>query len=308
MAELDALQLNFNPAAQAVLKWVLALIMFGVALDLRWADFKRIAQSPKAPVIGLACQFLLMPAVAFALTLTLGLAPSLALGMILVAACPGGNLSNFLTGLSGGNAAVSVTMSAVSTVAAIIMTPLNLAFWGGLHPEAEPLLRSVALNSLDVLASVLVILIIPTILGMGFARIVPRLAERLKAPMRIGSMIIFLLFVVGAFVPNWENFIRYIHFTFLAVLLVNAAGFALGYGMAKFTGLAVADRKAVCFETGIQNSGFGLILALEFFPGLGGIALVAAWWGIWHIIAGLSLASWWRHRFLKATASSARAS
>jgi len=296
MTEVDALQLNFNPATQEVLKWVLALIMFGVALDIRWADFKRLAQAPRAPIIGLACQFLLMPALAFAITILMGVGGSLALGMILVAACPGGNLSNFLTGMSHGNAAVSVTMSAVSTVAAIIMTPFNLAFWGGLHPTGAELLREVSINPADIFAQVLIILIIPTVLGMLFGMRFPIIAEKLKGPMRVGSMLVFLSFVVGAFAANWENFIGFIGYVFWIVVLVNAAGFTLGYGMARLGRQGLAECKAVAFETGIQNSGFGLILALQFFGEIGGIAIVAAWWGIWHIISGLALAQFWRIR------------
>lgn len=296
MEGIDALRLSFDQDAQAALQWVLALIMFGVALDMRKADFTRILRMPTAPLIGLLCQFLLMPALAFLILRAMQVAPSLALGMILVAACPGGNLSNFLTSLSRGTAAVSVTMSAVSTLAAIVMTPLNFAMWGAFYPGADTLLREVSIEPLDVLQKVTIILLIPTLAGMLFAAWLPAIAKRLKAPMRWASMGVFLLFVAGGFAANWSNFIEYIGYVFVLVAIVNAAGFALGFGLARLLRQQRADAKAIAFETGIQNTGFGLILALQFFSGIGGIALVAAWWGIWHILSGLALALWWRRR------------
>ncbi|MBU4606010.1 MAG: bile acid:sodium symporter, partial [Proteobacteria bacterium] len=126
-AAVDAVRLNFNPSGLLALNAVIGLMMFGIALDLKPSDFTRIIKSPKAPAIGLGAQFILLPAFTFLLTLVLPISPSIALGMILVASCPGGNLSNMMTYLAGGNAAVSVSMTAVSTAAAVVMTPLNLA-------------------------------------------------------------------------------------------------------------------------------------------------------------------------------------
>ena len=174
-AAIDAVRLNFNPSGLLALNAVIGLMMFGIALDLKLADFTRIIKKPKAPAIGLAAQFILLPAFTFLLTLVLPIAPSIALGMILVAACPGGNLSNMMTYLAGGNAAVSVSMTAVSTAAAVIMTPLNLAVWGSLNPRTEPILREVSLNPLDVFFTIVMILGIPMVLGMIVGRFFPGL-------------------------------------------------------------------------------------------------------------------------------------
>lgn len=290
MNEIDLVQLNFNPAAKEALKWTVAFIMFGVALDLKTEDFRRLFQAPKAPAIGLFCQFILMPAVAWGITILLKIPASISLGVILIAACPGGNLSNFLTSLSQGNAAVSVSMSAVSTLASIIMTPFNLAFWGSLHPSAAPLLREISISPADIFEQVLIILLIPTFIGMFTARQLPDIAAKLKAPMRYLSMLIFLGFVAGAFAVNWDKFLQLIGHIFGIIAVVNLTGFALGYGTARFLRLPHYDAKAVCFETGIQNSGFGMLLVWQFFDGLGGMLVAAAWWGIWHIVAGMTLA------------------
>jgi len=133
IAMVDQVRLNFNPQGLLVINIAIGLMMFGVALELKLEDFKRIILSPKAPVIGLVAQFMFLPALTFLLTLILRPQPSIALGMILVAACPGGNLSNIITYLAKGNCAVSISMTAVSTAAAVVMTPLNLALWGGVE-------------------------------------------------------------------------------------------------------------------------------------------------------------------------------
>ena len=144
MQGIDLVRLNFNPQSLWALNAIIGLVMFGVALDLKAADFRDVLVMPKPVLIGLAAQFLLLPAFTFVLVLLIRPAPSIALGMILVAACPGGNISNFLTHYARGNTALSITMTAVSTAVAIVMTPFNLSFWGGLHPEASKILNGPA--------------------------------------------------------------------------------------------------------------------------------------------------------------------
>ena len=293
---IDAVQLNFNPGALAALNWILAIVMFGVALDLRVADFRRVARAPLAPVVGLVCQFLLMPALAPGLLMLIRPAPSIALGIILVAACPGGNVSNFFTSLGKGNAALSISMSAISTMASVVMTPFNFLFWGSVNPHTRELLQSISLSPADIFTTVLTILILPTVLGMAARHWQPGWAARLLRPMRIFSILVLFAFVIGALQANFGHFVEYIGVAFWVVLLVNATALTLGYWMARAVRLGAYDARAVCFETGIQNSGFGLILCFNFFGGLGGMAIIAAWWGVWHLVTGLSLASWWSRR------------
>lgn len=292
----DQIRLNFNPQSLFALNVVIGLMMLGVALELKPQDFKRIFTAPKAPAIGLGAQFILLPAFTYLLTLVLRLAPSMALGMILVAACPGGNLSNIMTFLARGNTAVSISMTAVSTAAAVVMTPFNLALWGALNPATAPILRRVSLNPLDVFVTIFLILGIPLALGMLIARLFPGLAARIQKPFRILSFVIFVGFVAAALSANWSIFLRVIGLVVFGVLLHNALALSLGYWSSRLAGLPEPDVRAVSIEVGIQNSALGLVLIFNFFEGLGGMAIVAAWWGIWHIIAGLTVATYWSRK------------
>jgi BASS family bile acid:Na+ symporter len=246
--------------------------------------------APKAPVIGLVAQFVLLPAFTFGLTLIIKPPPSIALGMILVAACPGGNLSNIMTYLARGNCAISVSMTAVSTVAAILMTPLNLALWGSLNPDTAGILRKVSLSPLDVFITVFVILGVPLCTGLLISRSFPALAAKVRKPFKIFSLVFFIGIVAAALGINWQNFLNYVGLVFFGVLIHNALALNLGYWSGRLCRLPEADSRAVSIEVGIQNSGLGLVLVFNFFNGLGGMAILVAWWGIWHIIAGLTAA------------------
>ncbi len=286
-AAIDQIRLNFNPQGMFVINAAIGLMMFGVALDLKLDDFKRIIVSPKAPGIGLIAQFVLLPAFTFLLTLVLRPQPSIALGMILVASCPGGNLSNIMTYLAKGNCAVSISMTAVSTAAAIFMTPLNLSLWGSLNPDTAVILKAVSLRPMDVFTTIFLILGIPLAAGLTLSRFFPALSDKVRKPFKIFSLIFFIVIVLGALAANWAIFIQVIGIVMLIVLLHNALALNLGYWSGRIAGLAEQDCRAVCIEVGIQNSALGLVLVFNFFGGLGGMAILVAWWGIWHIIAGL---------------------
>jgi bile acid:Na+ symporter, BASS family len=294
MNELDAVRLNFTPESLVVLDLILAFVLFGVALDMRVQDFKGILTAPRGTLIGLFAHSVLLPAVAWALTMLLQPSPSIALGMILVASCPSGNISNFLVNHAHGNTALSVTIAAFSMLGAIVFTPFNLSFWGELNPATRPILHAVTLRPVEVFGTIVVLLGIPTVLGMWVAHRWPRFAERARKPFRRLSLAFFALFVVGALVANWAFFLDYVGRVVLFVFLLNAFALLTGYFTARFARLTEPDRRAVAFEVGIQNSGFGLVLVFNFFGGLGGMAIVAAWWGIWHILVGTTLASIWR--------------
>jgi BASS family bile acid:Na+ symporter len=287
---LDQVRLNFNPQGLLAINAAIGLMMLGVALELKLEDFKRIFIAPKAPAIGLAAQFILLPAFTFLLTLILQPPPSIALGMILVAACPGGNLSNIVTYLARGNCAVSVSMTAVSTAAAIFMTPLNLTIWGSLSPHTAQILRKVSLSPFDVFVNIFIILGIPLIVGLSVSHYFPSLVQKVRKPFKIFSLIFFLGIVAAALIANWQYFIRYVGLVFFGVLIHNALALNLGYWSGRLLRLSEQDTRAVSIEVGIQNSGLGLVLVFNFFQGLGGMAIITAWWGIWHIIAGLTAA------------------
>ncbi len=291
-AVIDQIQLNFNQKSLLGINAAIGLMMLGVSLDLKLDDFKRIIVSPKAPAIGLCAQFLLLPAFTFFFSFFLPrsmLIPSMALGMILVAACPGGNLSNVVTYLAKGNCAVSISMTAISSFAAIIMTPLNLAFWGGLNPDTAAILETVHLSPMDVFFTVFIILGIPMALGLTLSRIFPGLADKVRKPFKIFSLVVFCVIVLGALLANWKTFISVVGLVALVVFIHNALALTLGYGSGTLFKLPERDKRAVAIEVGIQNSALGLVLVFNFFGGLGGMAIVVAWWGVWHIIAGLTV-------------------
>ena len=305
MTEVDQVMLNFSPTSLAVLNGVLAIVMFGVALDLSPSDFRRLLDTPRALLLGFFSQFIFLPAATFLLVLLLRPSPSMALGMILVAACPGGNISNFITHRAGGNTALSVSLTAVATVCATIMTPFNLAFWGSLYAPALPLLTETSVSPFQMAWTVAVLLVFPLVIGMIINSRFPALSARMRGPMRIVSMIIFAAFVIGALSANWQYFLDYVGLVAGLVLLHNAVALGGGYGIAWLGGLDEYDRRAVSIETGIQNSGLGLILIFNFFGGLGGMAIVAAWWGVWHILSGFALAAWFNRRPARASGATA---
>ncbi len=286
-AMIDEIRLNLNSTGIAIINMAIGLMMLGVAFELKIEDFKRIIIRPKAPVIGLIAQFILLPALTFLLVLAIKPHPSIALGMMLVAACPGGNVSNLITYLSNGNSAVSITMTAISTVAAIIMTPFNLSFWGSLNPSTAAILKQVSLNPMDVFITVFMILGIPLIAGMSIGHYFPDVVQKIKRPFKIFSLVFLMVIICGALAANWQNFLNSIGIIMLAVLIHNAMALNIGYWSGKIFQLKERDCRAVCIEVGIQNSALGLVLVFGFFDGLGGMAVLVAWWGTWHIIAGL---------------------
>jgi BASS family bile acid:Na+ symporter len=296
MTDIDLIHLNFNPQTLFILNCVLGFIMFGVSLELKPADFKEALRTPRALAIGLLGHHLVFPAFTYLLVLLIQPRPSIALGMILVSSCPAGNISNFLTHLAKGNTALSVSISTLSTLAAIVMTPFNIAFWGGLYEPAQPILRQVAVNPLDMFLHVFLLLGLPLAAGLFVSRRWPRLTQRMRKPIKIFSLAFFLIFVLAALAANWQYFLRYVGMVVAVVFVHNASALLTGYGLAFVTGLPERDRRAVSIECGIQNSGLALILIFSFFDGLGGMAVVAAWWGIWHIVAGLSVATFWSRR------------
>jgi len=291
--DVDSIALNFNPTTLFILNLILGFVMFGVALDMTLDDFTSIKERPRSFIIGMVCQFFILPALTFLLVLWLAPAPSVGLGMILVASCPGGNISNFFTHLGKGNTALSVSMSAVSTAAALFMTPFNFGFWGSMIPGAEVILTEVNVTFWQMAQTIFILMLIPLAVGMFIRYRYTSLANKLVRPMKIFSMVFFLAFVAVALAGNWTNFVNHIDIVFLTVLVMNAVAITLGYTAASLSRLPEADRRAVALEVGIQNSGLGLILIFNFFGGLGGMAIIAGWWGIWHIITGYAIGYIW---------------
>lgn len=291
MTGIDAVTLNFSPASMMLLNAILAVVMFSIAIDLKPEDFRRLTRAPKPLIVGLVSQFLVLPVLTFGLVLAIQPRPSIALGLILVAACPGGNISNFITHRAGGNAALSVSMTALATVGAIALTPANIALWGGLYGPTREILRETAIDPVQVAITVGLMLVLPLVLGVQLNTRRPELTARLHRPLQALSMTIFLAFILLALAANWDFFLRFAGAVAGLVIVHNALALAGGFVTATLARLAPYDRRAVTIETGIQNSGLGLVLIFAFFGGLGGMAVVAAFWGIWHAVSGIALAT-----------------
>lgn len=296
------MEVQFDPASLVLVNIILAAMMFGVSLSLRTDDFRRILAAPVAPVAGLVAQFLLLPALTCLGTWTLGVEPELALGMILVASCPGGTFSNVMTWLARANVATSVSMTAVSSVAATVMTPLNFALYGHLNPDTRDLLTSIAIEPSNILTLVVLVLAIPLVAGMWLARRSPGFAAAAEKPFRIAALIALLGFAAVAFGNNFDVFIAEFGTFFWLVVAHNLLALGLGNGIGRVMRMRRADRRAVTLEVGIQNSGLGLVILFTFFPELSGMILIAAFWAVWHLVSGLTLALLWSRSAGRTTA------
>jgi BASS family bile acid:Na+ symporter len=290
---LDSLKINFDTEGLWVLNITLAIIMFGVALGITIEDFKRLFKNPKILFTGIISQFILLPFVTFIFIKLVNPMPSIALGMMMVAACPGGNISNFMTQMAKGNAALSISLTAFATLVSLIMTPFNLSFWGNLYAPTAEILQTVELDPLELMKLVTLILGIPLIIGMLVRKYKEALAHKLQKLLKPLSLVIFMLFIVIAFYDNLSIFMNYVHYVLILVIAHNLLALLLGFYFAKAMKLSYKDQKTLSIETGIQNSGLGLLLIFSFFNGLGGMALLVAFWAIWDIFSGLALATYW---------------
>lgn len=279
---------------QAVLMMVLATMVYTVSLDLRLGDFFYVARHPLAVGVGLVAQFILLPGATLAATLVLDLPPATEAAMMLVAACPGGALSNVVTHFGRGNLALSLAISAVSNVLALVLTPLNFTLMVAANPDTAAWARSIAVDPRDLVISLVLLLALPMSAALLTSRTAPGLARRIRVPLARFAGVALFLFIVLAVAAQWRLFVVELTRTLPLVIAQNGLGLALGYGASLLAGLALADRRAVVVESGMQNSGLALgIIAAQFGSDLAMIA-VAGLWGIWHIVSGGTLALLWR--------------
>ncbi len=305
---LDAIDVTMGGGSN-LLNVVLALVMFGVALGIKPATFIDIIRNPKSIITGIVCQLVLLPALTLVLIMCLGnfISPMIALGMILVASCPGGNISNFITSLSRGNTELSVSLTAFNTAACVFTTPLNFSFWGGLYlkfAEKRMVLPELDIPFWEIFKCIVILLGIPLVLGILCAQYLPKITAKIKKPFQYFSIAVFIVMVIAIFAGNFDAFMKCIKYIFLVVLIHNLLALGIGFGTSTALKLPYKDRRTVTIETGIQNSGLGLILLLNpaIFPDSGawanngGMLVITAWWGVWHIISGLTLAYAWKIR------------
>lgn len=299
-AAIDNITVNLNTGGMMIINIVLAFVMFGVALGIKPGTFVQIIKKPKSAILGAISQLVLLPAFTFCLALLMKdwISPMMALGMILVAACPGGNISNFISSISKANTELSVSLTAISTGLAIFTTPANFALWGNLylrHAKIASELPELSIPFWEVFQTIVILLGIPLILGILCSKYTPKIAEKLKKPLQYASIAFFVLMVVLALGQNIKAFSQCIKYIFLIVLIHNLLALTIGYLTGTVFRIPRTDRRTLTIETGIQNSGLGLVLLFNpaifgDFPPNGGMLVITAWWGIWHIVSGLVVA------------------
>jgi len=292
----EGVKLNWNPDTTIALNFAIAFIMFGVALGLTKENFIELFKHPKPTLTGIIAQFFLLPLFTFFLVWFIHPLPGLALGMILVAACPGGNVSNFFSSIGKGNVALSISLTVAASFLAVIFTPMNFEFWGGMLDNTSGLLKKVNISFFQMAWLVFVTIALPLLLGFTVNYKLPKFTNIVKKPIKYISFLILIAIIVLAFASNYDLFLAYYHYIIALVLVHNALALAVGYYFSRLMKVSQPDRRSITIETGIQNSGLGLLIIFTVFNGQGGMALIAAWWGIWHIISGFVISQYFAYR------------
>ncbi len=284
---------RFRPLGQPLVSVMLGIIMLGMGLTLSFDDFKRIAKIPRCVATGVGLQFTVMPLAGIFLAIAFGLETGLAVGLILVACCPGGTASNVVTYLANANLALSVTMTMASTLVAVIATPLLTGLLAGKYVEIDQ--WSLFINMVS-------IVLLPVVTGVLLNRYLPRMTEKIAVISPLASVIVVVL-IVGGIIANSKALIE-AHFgvLMLAILLLHVFGFGLGYLITRAMGLDVAERRTISIEVGMQNSGLGSSLAstptfaAQFTTPLqAALAPVpSAISAVYHVVIGSFLAAIWR--------------
>ncbi|MBR0286250.1 MAG: bile acid:sodium symporter family protein [Bacteroidales bacterium] len=301
MNTIDSIQVSLNAGGMNTINIVLAFVMYGVALGIKPRIFVEVFKKPKSVLLGMLSQLILLPAFTclLAILLTGWISPMMGLGMILVAACPGGNISNFMSSLAKANIELSVSLTAISTALAVILTPFNFWCWGSLYLHSAAVsaeIPTLVIPLWDVFKTIFILLGVPLILGILTSHYLPKVANALKKPLQWLSIIIFIAMVVLSFSSNIDAFLLSVKYIFFVVLIHNLMALGIGYTVGTVGKVPYRDRRTLTIETGIQNSGLGLALMLGTslfagFPPHGGMLVITAWWGIWHIISGLTVAT-----------------
>jgi len=294
--EIDSFKLDIGQGSETALTLILALIMFAVALGLRTEHFRFFKEQPRLYFSGVIAQIIGLPLLTLILCMILKPLPSIALGMIIVACCPGGTTSNLLALYGRANTALSVSLTATSSLAAAFITPISILFWSGLYAPTRNLLDEINLNAINFLIQTLYILAIPIMLGMLTARYLPRLAARLQMPLSLLAGLGLAVIIIGACLKYVPVFMAMGLGMLTIVIFHNGLAFFLGNLAGVFAKADTASRRALTFEVGIQNSGLAIVILVKFLDGLGGAGAIAGLWGTWHLIAGLTLVAIFRYK------------
>lgn len=294
MHPVDTLHLRFNPDQMFVLNIAMAFLMFSVALDVRLRDFRQVVQFPKSIAVGLLAQYLIFPLLTLAIIAVFKPPVSVSLGMILVSMCPSGNMTNFLTHFAKANVALSVTLNAIIILSATFVTPAGFLFWSEFVPDSETLRQSFELKFSQMALIIVQLIVAPLLVGMFLNERAPTFVARIRPWAQRLSLLIFFSILALALIGNRDNISNFLGFVFVLVAVHNVVALANGYFLGSLFRLPEQDRRTLAFESGVHNTALGLLLIFKFFGGLGGMALIAAWWGIWDLVTGMGLAWYWR--------------
>jgi BASS family bile acid:Na+ symporter len=260
---------------------LLGIIMFGMGLTLKTEDFRVVFSRPKDVIIGCLAQFTVMPLLAFALTRIFRLEQALAIGVILVGCCPGGTASNVITYLAKGDLALSVGMTAVSTILAPVLTPLLVWLLAG---------EMVAVDVVGMLLSILWVVILPIALGLLVKRFWPLTTERATGYLPALSTLAICLIVLIVIAANAHKLLDGGWIILVVVALHNICGFGIGYLIGTVLHLLPAKRRAISIEVGMQNSGLASSLATLHFAAYPLATIPGALFSVWHNISGAVIA------------------
>lgn len=261
--------------------YLLGIVMLGMGLTLSFKDFAEVSKNPKGVIIGVIAQFVVMPSIAFLLVKLFQLPPDLAIGVILVGACPGGTSSNVMTYLARGNTALSVACTTISTLLAPILTPAVFYLFAS---------QWLDVNASAMFISVLQMVLLPIFIGLIIRSIFKQRIEQFSQTMPLISVVAIVLIVTAVVAVSKDRIIESGLLVFFIVVLHNGLGYALGYLVAKAFKLPLADNKAIAIEVGMQNSGLGAALAALHFKANPLIAVPSAVFSFWHNISGPILA------------------
>ena len=286
---------SFAPLGQPLVSVMLGVIMLGMGLTLTLEDFRRVVLLPRAVMAGVALQFTVMPLAGIALASAFALESGLAVGLVLVACCPGGTASNVVAYLARANVALSVTMTMVSTLVAVVATPLLTGWLAGVFVE---------IDRWALFRSMVAVVLVPVVLGVALRALLPRLTKRIEPVAPLVS-VLFVVLIVGAIVARSKDLIsEHAGVLLLALFLLHATGFALGYLLTRLLRFDEDVARTASIEVGMQNSGLGSTLAAapsfaaQFVsPMQAALAPVpSAISAVYHVVIGSLLASWWRRR------------
>ncbi|HBM1866662.1 bile acid:sodium symporter family protein [Acinetobacter nosocomialis] len=283
-AALALWQPEFFVWLKAYIPWILGIIMLGMGMTMTVDDFKGVLQSPKAVLIGVVAQFVVMPGLAFVLCKLFNLPPEIAVGVILVGCCPGGTASNVITYMAKGNVALSVACTSVSTLLAPVLTPAIF------YLLASQWLK---IDAASMFISILQVVLLPIVIGLILRTWLKRQVESYIQVMPLVS-VIAIVAIVAAIIGGSKAAIFQSGLLILAVVILhNGLGYLLGFTAARFFKLPYADIKAIAVEVGMQNSGLGVALAAVHFAASPITAVPSAIFSLWHNISGPALATYW---------------